>query len=363
MSNRFENSSSSRGRSASTTVVCSSLATITVTLQSGARKTLEQCDMAKLMRIGSYAPWCKSRYGRYSDKGNDALYQLCEQYPLPARLESNDLAREESIFASKVWLIGRAYAASPERYAYKRNSSSAKPKDETPEGYESFFNDIARILFEGKPCYRGNIIDSDASQARMAKSMFERALVELSRLAPQRYSFTDDARDLELLDKIVTCVLDFAESIRAARCARDQALAKRTGHNVVVSVDKQFFPLSFSSKFLHFHFPKLVFIYDSIAGSCLGSASDFERFFEDGSSFAVQFSAIKRTQGDQKYRYHAIKELSLAKAVFSTFGMDEGLKETLRTGKLPATQADPIPCYLNITRMIDALVVNAQRRS
>lgn len=67
------------------------------------------------------------------------------------------LTEEEACFADQMWLIGRSYAASPERYSYTgkippNDAKPAKPKEILlgSEGYESFFRDITRMLFRNE---------------------------------------------------------------------------------------------------------------------------------------------------------------------------------------------------------------------
>lgn len=85
------------------------------------------------------------------DIGNDLLYKLCRDYPLKPQLSQNHgeidkLTEQEAALADQMWLIGRAYAASPQRYIYR--GKAAKPSEDYlgTEGYESFFCDIARTL-------------------------------------------------------------------------------------------------------------------------------------------------------------------------------------------------------------------------
>ena len=105
--------------------------------------------------------------------GNDLLYYYCERSPLPCaeiveRQREGSLDREwltpaESALANQMWLIGRAYAASPERYSYTlsvengrgyKNRHPGKPRESflDTEGYESFFQDIARTLYRTECC-------------------------------------------------------------------------------------------------------------------------------------------------------------------------------------------------------------------
>lgn len=341
---------------------------IEVSLNPPSDKDLNQCDIAKLMRVGDYAPWNKES-SRYWDKGNDVLYQFCEKYPLPKTLDSTDIEREEHIFASKMWLIGRSYAASPERYAYGNGSS--KPIDKNPEGYESFFGDIARTLFEEKAFYRGEEISGTPAEDELheACKIFRCFLKNLSELNGESYDFTENSKDIDnysLLDKTVNLIRNLMEAIRLARYVRDRSLKfKRfeNEENLTLKAEDQFCSRSFSSKFLHFHYPKLIFIYDGIAGSCLSPIQHFTRHLDDGSTFELTISPKYDRTNDrvESYRAHATKELAIAKAAVDAFvNNDTVLKQILSIGKLEAFEGDPIPCYYSITRMVDAVVSNAK---
>ena len=105
--------------------------------------------------------------------GNDLLYFFCQEYPIPPLEKVGEtqeqLTPAEEHFADQMWLIGRAYAASPERYSYSEKRKKGKPKEDllNEEGYESFFQDIARIILR-EEChqkempvayFRGNRVD------------------------------------------------------------------------------------------------------------------------------------------------------------------------------------------------------------
>lgn len=109
--------------------------------------------------------------------GNDYLYEFCQNYPFSDLIDSevsdNNLIRQkdkELAFADQMWLIGRSYAASPQRYSYrtkpekyiKKFEKGQAPKAARPnetfldsEGYESFFQDIAFMLFR-EDCHNIN---------------------------------------------------------------------------------------------------------------------------------------------------------------------------------------------------------------
>lgn len=96
----------------------------------------------------------------YYPSGNDCLYEFCDMHPISTintAAPLDPLTKEEACFADQMWLIGRSYAASPERYSYTgkispNDAKPVKPKEILlgSEGYESFFQDITRMLFRNK---------------------------------------------------------------------------------------------------------------------------------------------------------------------------------------------------------------------
>ncbi|WP_345980778.1 hypothetical protein [Sulfurimonas sp. HSL3-2] len=124
----------------------------------------------------------------YSGYGNQVLYKMCEERPL-----HNDI----DTIRSKLWIIGRAYAASIERKA----------------GEEFNIEDVAEILKESK-------LD----------------------------------QEIENLNKIGRIDQNNIEVLLGTHDYLMQLFKKITG------LEKR----SLASKYLHFHAPKSVFIYDSI---------------------------------------------------------------------------------------------------
>lgn len=96
----------------------------------------------------------------YYPSGNDCLYEFCDMHPISTintAAPLDPLTKEEACFADQMWLIGRSYAASPERYSYTgkispNDAKPVKPKEILlgSEGYESFFQDITRMLFRNE---------------------------------------------------------------------------------------------------------------------------------------------------------------------------------------------------------------------
>lgn len=153
-------------------------------------------------------------------------------------------------------------------------------------------------------------------------------------------------------------VLKFASIIRDARYIRDTVVDKipkcgEPQEGGCFSLKDQFFPLSFSSKFLHFHFPKLVFIFDSITWNCLCPAKRFCRHFNENSSFVVYLPSGRTGNSsgsmaeDIKYYDHTAKEYELAKECFVRSQMTRrcskrwnwGCGGILETTPFPATTA------------------------
>ena len=346
---------------------------------------LEETDIARLMHVGNYSPW-NNPSNRYADVGNDTLYHLCATHPLPDGIPSGEtLAAAESIFASKMWLIGRAYAVSPERYAY-RGKEEGKPREEGREGYESFFIDISRILFEGAPVYRGIALDTitgkkrayvESSELNNVNREFGELLDVLMELKNARYSFSPHTHenDWDVLRQTQEAVAKFALVLRKARFIRDRILDGMNEDHVTFTEDGQFFPRSFSSKFLHFHFPKLVFIYDGTAEGNLYESRKVKRsghitrFFSDQSSFSIPINTVtpvKHTSGrtdsnvsDARYTTYSVKAFSLARAIYNAFAYDKTLVRALEVGKWEESCNDPLPRYYSITRMADALISNS----
>lgn len=356
------------------------------------RDDFEESEAARLMRVGAFFPRESSTEGNLvEDVGNDVLYHFCEEYPLPneclcdAAEADKELKEQKAILAAKMWLIGRSYAASPERYAYRKGEKCKKPEEIGSEGYESFFNDIAGILIEGSPYYRGvaygkkSIGDSKDAEvdlietarcSEQANLLYCKTLHLVEGLKGGDYELVGDSGDMNTLRVVSDAVCVLGRAIQQARTARDWTqIARGAENSQKVVTECQDFPLSFSSKFLHFHLPKLVFIYDSISGGALNS-NNVRRCFgetDDDSSCENGFLEVRcvprvgaeeaRSQHN-RYCLHAAKELSLATAIYQYIKGDEDLRKALEEGRIDTGK---IPCYFSITRMIDALVTNSKK--
>lgn len=263
------------------------------------------------------------------DFGNDLLYSFCHSQRLRPQSsqqqnsnEKSDVkadrpTEQEAAFADQMWLIGRAYAASPQRYSYKNKKKKPSEDHLGAEGYESFFSDIARTLLrwqrKAPTVYlrgsRVKLSEGDAQFCSVRKaidvlngedadgmgfpSIGVSAFLEvLVRLHDAKYSLdfiiektNDVSFDIPEKDLILSCitadlVIQFAQFISAARLLRDMAIFKdskkleTSDENLreelglweeTLKGGEQSLNISFSSKFLHFQLPNLFFIYDSIS--------------------------------------------------------------------------------------------------
>ena len=349
--------------------------------------------------------------------GNDLLYFFCENCRIPTLEEVESQRRinrdrelltpAEAHFADQMWLIGRSYAASPERYSYSNGRDKGKPKDDllSPEGYESYFQDIARMLFREecqgeKPVayFRGQresdlesrikkLVEDNASELGWIEILNKEAqnndqesidvcafrkglkiathVVKMAgeQLGSKRCLF-DKLTNLEVPDKegsepnrpsllsnnlpknqaglcnAIDSDLDktkqasflvgrFADLLNAARKLRDITIvlctleelkrkAMSQGEDIfknkneanswtalpkrmlLVEQGKPSTSISFSSKFLHFHYPERFFIFDSISSHNAPNLAtiyeDFKSFEVQGTTYANLFDETKRAK-------------------------------------------------------------------
>lgn len=411
--------------------------------------------------------------------GNDLLYFFCREYPIPPLEKVGEVQEQltpaEAHFADQMWLIGRAYAASPERYSY---SNKGKPKEDLldEEGYESFFQDIARIILreechqENEPVayFRGNRINineminyldqkkalwtdifdadgldewiqsSDKSKGsdRSMRTAAHNAARNLCHLLDNQGCFDKirreslglmsarDTSDLEssfkndydLIRNSANCVVRFASILNSARKLRDISCVLKTLEEINTKARKlQEMPkseddlfkelfrrkwrsakksweklperaslvvqeepsdsISFSSKFLHFHYPEVFFIYDAISASKTRFSAEknpelvdtFEGYkkYRTQKLRMMQELGIRPNNAESDYLDHAIEEL-----IFSYFLFDHllGNRDNRSCRKLlkrldcsePENQDDTYvpPHYTYIARLVDELVMN-----
>lgn len=190
--------------------------------------------------------------------GNELLYNWCREKPLD--WNGDEKYKSEDALAAKMWIIGRSYAASPERYSYKNLKSylneDKKIKLGTDENeFLPFFDNLAQKLLDPKLSEFSELIDS---------------INTLNKKDP--YTFKDGQNgDIETLGQVIYAVLLLNKLVKECRYAIDENKLKRliTDDDIEIIKINQTNSISFCSKFLHFHAPNHIFILDSITSSCL----------------------------------------------------------------------------------------------
>ena len=187
--------------------------------------------------------------------GNDILYNLCNDMPLGKIINSNgkifskynnEYSAKEAL-AAQMWLIGRSYAASPERRYYKiennKNNDEKLKLSSSGDGLDTYFDLLSNELLE-----KINV---------------------LKKLNEKKYNYDNNfEKDADILIASVEAVLGLNKLLKDIRYAIDEEDIKTyLGKNMFVYdnyKDCQTNALSFCSKFLHFHYPNTVFIMDNI---------------------------------------------------------------------------------------------------
>lgn len=159
---------------------------------------------------------------RANSFGNQILYDMCKS--------GNMLNPDE--LADEIWLIGRSYAASPERRFYKRVGKLTPGR-----GTGDYFNHIGSYL--------------------TLLPAFQNLVSKMTTIAP--LSFNCSANDFSNLCLSIQCVEELNELIISASKDFDRNYNK--GINFSQTEYKN--QISFCSKFLHFQMPESFFIIDT----------------------------------------------------------------------------------------------------
>lgn len=170
--------------------------------------------------------------------GNKLLYAMCVD---KEGQEWGNVSR----LADKLWLVGRAYTASPERRFTKKEKS---PNDYHGDGTGLFFEKVA-----------SNIIRAES---------YKKIVSDVKGL--QNLQFDGTEEDFTQLYNGVLCVIKFNILLKVALQQFD------TLQSANHKEDEYKNHISFCSKFLHFHAPHNIFILDyfteegakTLVGSC-----------------------------------------------------------------------------------------------
>lgn len=156
--------------------------------------------------------------------GNKLLYAMCVD-------KEGQEWGNASRLADKLWLVGRAYTASPERRFTKKEKS---PNDYHGDGTGLFFEKVASNIIKAEQY--SNVVSS-------AKGL-------------QYLHFDGTEKDFTQLYDGILCVIEFNAMLKIAL----QQFDKSCGAHHEKEEYKNH--ISFCSKFLHFHAPHNIFILD-----------------------------------------------------------------------------------------------------
>ncbi len=286
--------------------------------------------------------------------GNDVLYKLCKKHHLSKK--------EQDYIAAQMWLIGRSYAASPERRDYDvplvwTNSGN---------GLDSYFELLANKLLSDK-----------------FKEEFN-SIIGLFSDCDDYYACNNSINDIKILTNSIKAVLNFNNLLKAVRLSVDfgenensakkvfdeclnilsnkngkesnnkrekiQAFCNDHENNIYQTVkSNQNNMISFCSKFLHFHFPNYVFIIDSLTESHFkGKNKKVFKFYENESEITISNDEVnqfidqsnvkniidnldfstKNISDDPRMKYikHCVREYLLATKIKNSIKNDANVK-------------------------------------
>ncbi len=152
--------------------------------------------------------------------GNEVLYRMAAE---------SDLTDKDQL-AGMMWLIGRSYAASPQRRSYGTDKKTNWPVRSDNDGRDQFFASVAKHIVENNDL---------------------KFLAELKK----PIHFDDSDADKVQLATSIKAVLEFNSILSKAIQDFDYAPDGETSNDHI----------SFCSKLLHFYFPHSVFIIDTYA--------------------------------------------------------------------------------------------------
>ena len=263
--------------------------------------------------------------------GNQVLYDLCQNYSLSIFCKNYEsLSRDKKAdtangLAAQLWLIGRAYAASPERRGYKAIKGTKIKYKVSGNGLDDYFDKLADKLIEKlnsekyshfaklleklKPCYTLDVSKQDIDN--LENSI--KAVIELNCLLKEsRFELDKDDLEVHISDNNEKYEKEYPDN------TKEKAMEHFENNNKNM--------ISFCSKFLHFHFPNTVFIIDGITESHFKGRTEYSfKFNGRTSEINVQKKCEQEliqklnfdnlSESANKYVKHCVREYLLAKEI------------------------------------------------
>lgn len=228
----------------------------------------------------SFIEKVKRIYSNGDRYGNIIIYDMCMR---------SDLNNEKQL-SSKIWLIGRSYAASPERRSYKPSHDIKTASD----GLGTFFDAIAKSMVQ--------------------ETEYKELVKILNKLNGKSYKYDFGQGDCELLKQTIQCVYMLNEIIRKASAKFDGVNNKTNENGEVYKCKNQ---ISFCSKFLHFHCKNLIFIIDHY------SFKGGEFLLSNNGHKNIKIEDDLYTREEIKTLRKDIKPLGFEKQIIQNFADDE----------------------------------------
>ena len=221
--------------------------------------------------------------------GNKTLYDLCEKYPTHTNSEH---------IAAKAWLIGRSYAVSPQRRKTQNKNNNKK--------YNFFFENFAQIFAKNKKTC--NEIDE---------------LIE--KINKSNFSGNYD-NDKDLIITILKLIFKFNQTVVDTIKTIDKLANTKDIDNKI----------SFTSKYLHFHCPNCIYIYDTYSlSNARKYIKPFKKEFKIDKLIKEILEELKNTNTNTKpfedYAKHFVKSYFIATRQFDQIATPRQLDNALLT--------------------------------
>lgn len=191
---------------------------------------------------------CKINSKSYN-YGNDILYNMASN---PDRLFDKEK------LDGAMWLIGRSYAASPQRRSYGTMTNEQK------ENRRSELEEKGYDLAKSVPLW--NVVTSNDGRDGFFEAIANYIDIDFlekdKALLQGAYKYDNSECDYKLLASAMTAVLCFNISLSCAIEKFDEVKNNENNYGDKVFCSNH---ISFSSKFLHFYFPNSIFIIDNYA--------------------------------------------------------------------------------------------------
>lgn len=259
--------------------------------------------------------------------GNRLLYDICRDI-------DGQKWDDPKTLADKIWLIGRSYAASPER-----RISNGKVK-KAGDGTGDYFREVAKYIH---------------NNCNIKKETVD--------LLNGNYKFDFSDSDIALLICAVKSVEKFNYAVKKANVEYDEHCREESDYKNQIS---------FCSKFLHFHFPDTVFIIDSFSQAA-ASYLFSNRTSSNKKSIKIENWGISISKDEIKELLEECTENSIMAKFKSDLYNQAAFSEQIKEYANHCVRAYKIACIFknflgdksnktSYPRMVDTLLLNIKNK-